>query len=108
MSIRHGDPALFSDGDLYGTLQDQEKKIAEEVERYDGNKLLNTPVEDLCTFFEEKFRVEPLVLLEDQISTDQQETRLDVSRDRDARFMFPDGTRDIPATAVKFFLPFTG
>ncbi len=108
MSIRHADTSLFSEGDLYATLRNQETKVAEEVERYDGNKLLNTPVEDLCAYFEEKFRVEPLTLLEDQISTDQGETKLDVSRDRDARFMFPDGTREVPATAVKFFLPFTG
>lgn len=108
MSVRHVDPSLFSEGDLYGTLQNHEKKITEDVERYDGNKLLNTPVEDLVRYFEEKFRLEPLAILEDQISTDQQETKLDISQDRDAFFMYQDGTREVPATAVSFFLPFTG
>lgn len=108
MNARHSDPPLFSDGDLYSTLEHQKEKIAGDVESYDGNRLLNTPVEDLVRYFEEKFQLEPLSLLEDQISTDQQETRVDISHDRDAFFMRPDGSSMVPATAVSFFVPFTG
>jgi hypothetical protein len=108
MIVRGGDPILFYSGELHERLQEQGRMLREEVERYDGNKLLNTPVDDLCAYFEQKYRFEPLVLLEDQITTDHRETTLDVTRLGDGSSMFPEDPRSVPATAVVFFVPFTG
>ncbi len=108
MSILHHDPALFSDGDLSATLRYYEGKLSEEVEGYDANALLNTPVEDLCGYFEEKFRIEPIALLEQEISTDQYETTVDIRDDPYRRIPHALGPTEFPATALSFFLPFSG
>lgn len=74
----------------------------------DGNRLLNTSVDDLCDYFEEKFRVDVPVLHEDQIVVSQEETKIDVSRDP-MRFI-----RDrsqpfyMTGTVVEATVPFSG
>jgi hypothetical protein len=108
MTDHQTDPRLFVDGDLSAALESQAKRLSQAVEGYDANKLLNTPVEDLCTYFVEQFRVEPINLLETETTTDQRETRIDVSGDRGARFRFEENARNQPATSVEFFVPFTG
>lgn len=100
---------LFTEGDLRATLENVEAKLRAEVEQYEPNRLLNTPVDDLCSFFAQKFRVEPLSLQDQDTTTDQQETKVDVSRDRDYNFYHgSDGPHMVPATEVAFFVPFTG
>ncbi len=79
-----------------------------EVDSYDGNKLLNTPVEDLAVYFAAKFRIEPLELNEGGISTDQHETTLETRRIPNGEFLFGDHQRAVAASAISFFVPFEG
>ena len=74
----------------------------------DGNQLLNTSVDDLCVYFEEKFRVDVPVLHEDQIVVSQEETEIDVSRDP-MRFI-RDRSRPfyMTGTLVEVTVPFSG
>ena len=74
----------------------------------DGNRLLNTSVDDLCAFFEEKFRINVPVLQEDRVVVSQEETKIDVSRDP-MRFI-RDRSRPfyIPGTVVEVTIPFSG
>ena len=74
----------------------------------DGNQLLNTSVDDLCVYFEEKFRVDVPVLHEDQIVVSQEETKIDVSRDP-MRFI-RDRSRPfyMTGTLVEVTVPFSG
>jgi hypothetical protein len=108
VSFAREDEALFNDGDLYGTLQNQQRGLSAEVEGYDGNRLLNTPVDDLARYFADKLAVEPLELLEQEISAEQQETTLDIDRVRDGRFMYGRNQSRVAATRFTFFVPFTG
>ncbi len=39
---------LFSKYDWFSWQEHQKKTLADEVARYDGNRLLNTSVDDLC------------------------------------------------------------
>lgn len=74
----------------------------------DGNRLLNTSVDDLAAYFEQKFQIEIPTLLTDQIVVDQRETKIDVSRDQNR--MIRDRSRPfhITGTEIEVELPFTG
>lgn len=109
MSIVRDDEHLFNDGDLHASLQDRLEKLKQAVERYDGNRLLNTPVEDLVAYFQEEFRIQRVELRENEIAADQAETTVDVSRIRDGRFLYgPHAPRSVAATAFHFYVPFEG
>ncbi|WP_258201487.1 hypothetical protein [Paenibacillus endoradicis] len=99
---------MFNEYDLRTVVEDQEKKIKEEIASYDPNRLLNTPNEDLIEFFYNKLSINPLRLLEDHICVDQKETQIDISRDP-SRFIY-DRSRPvhIQGTAIILEVPFTG
>jgi hypothetical protein len=102
-----GEEPLFSQGNLTSVLEHQRRKMREEVEQYDGNKLLNSSVGDLAAYFVEKHRVEPLSLQEHGISVDQAETRIDVTN----RFEyggFGDRPIIVPGTRISFHIPYSG
>jgi hypothetical protein len=101
--------SLFSTGDLSALLHGLEEQLRQEVGSYDGNKLLNTPVDDLCAYFVEKHRIEPIALGDDsQISIDTQETTIDTSRLPGGRWNYGEHQPKIPATAYSFIVPFAG
>jgi len=56
--------------------------MSEEIKSYDGNKLLNTPVDDLATYFEQKYKIDVPSLREDEIVADQRQSQIDVSHDQ--------------------------
>ena len=87
------DDFLFSKYDLSDVLRATEKKIFEEIDAIEGNRLLNTSVDDLCDYFEKKYKGEVPQLKENEITVDQQEVK---------RPPYAAGT------AVTFFVPFDG
>jgi len=82
--------------------------LQSEIDAIDGNRLLNTSVDDLCGYFEDKFRIDVPKLHEDQIVADQQETQIDVSQDS-MRFI-RDRSRPfhVAGTLVEVMIPFSG
>jgi len=99
---------LFSEYELNNVLRHQWEKLFKEIDEIEGNRLLNTNVEDLCDYFEQKYRFEPPQLREEEITVDQYEADIDVSRDP-MRLIF-DRSRPfyIKGTTVRFFIPFDG
>lgn len=99
---------LFSNYDLQATLDNQFKGILPEVESIDDNRLLNTSIEDLVQYFEEKMKIEPIALTENGIYVTQSEVDIDVRGDygRDIR------NRSRPfyqkGTSNSFHIGFTG
>lgn len=73
---------LFSKYDWFSVQENQKRQLTAEISQMDGNRLLNTSPDDLCDYFEEKYRVNVPVLKEDEITADQNETQIDVSGDR--------------------------
>jgi len=106
MSVRNDSQLLFNSGDLQATLDARERDMLAEIDGYDGDLLLNTTVDDLCRYFAEKYRVEPLAIQQDGIQADHRETKAEFNDgyDRQRR----DRTVYVPATAVSFSVPFTG
>ena len=99
---------LFSEYDMHSLLEKKRKAVRDEVASMEGNRLLNTSVDDLCEYFVEKYQLHPPVLLEDQAVADQKETQIDVSKDFN-RFI-PDPSRPfyVPGTEVILEVPFQG
>ena len=99
---------LFSKRDWFSVEENQKHTMISNINEIDGNRLLNVSVDDLCDYYEQKYRIDVPVLDEDKIVADQRETQIDVSRrwDRDIR----DRSRPfyISGTAVDITIPFTG
>jgi hypothetical protein len=99
---------LFSKYDWFAVQDHQKKQLTDEVAKMDGNRLLNTSPDDLCDYFEDKYRVNVPLLIETEIVADQNETQIDVSRD------FLRAIRDrsrpfyISGTEVEITVPFEG
>lgn len=72
----------FCTYDLSQSLQGSQQKMREEIESLDGNRLLNTAATDLAAYFVEKYRVEPITLLQSKWYADTKEVRVDVRHDQ--------------------------
>lgn len=99
---------LFSDYDMFSVLEGQKKAVLDEVASIDGNRLLNTSVDDLCTYFVKKYRLHPPVLLEDQTVADHEEKKIDVSKDPNRYIRDPSRPFYVDGTRVKIEVPFEG
>lgn len=99
---------LFSTNDLWATLQSHEQNSHKIIDTFDPNKFLTSNPLDLAAAFMEDMRVNPLVLKEDQIQMDQEETDVDVSGD--PRRMIFDRSQPfyMKGSKVSFFVPFEG
>jgi len=106
--MRGTERLLFSDRDLREVMETVKANMAREIESYPPDRLPNTPTPDLATYFAEKFAIEPLRLVEQGITAEQAEIKVDVSRDP-LRYI-PDPSRPfyIPGTAIIVHVPFEG
>lgn len=80
-SIDKSKGLLFVTYDLGQSMQNTQQKMREEIENLDGNRLLNTPVTDLVSFYVEKHKIEPITLQKASWYADTQEVRVDVRYD---------------------------
>ena len=99
---------LFCQVEWYSFKREREQIILSEINGIDGNRLLNTSVDDLCDYFEEKYRFDVPVLHEDRIVVDQMETPVDVSQDPTRHILDRSQPFYISGTTVEITIPFTG
>lgn len=99
---------LFSRDDISEELRNRGDFVIKEIDTLNANRLLNTSTEDLVEYFEGKFRIKPIILLEDQISVEQDEVKIDISQDPSK--WIPDRTRsyNVDGTRITYFLPYEG
>ena len=103
------DPSyLFNKVDWFSVDQHQRQQLAAEIDALNGDRLLNTSVEDLCTYFETKYRVNVPVLKPDEIVADQQETQIDVSHDHQRYIRDRSRPFLVKGTTVEIGIPFDG
>lgn len=99
---------LFNDYHLDSVLEAQAKKSREVVSKLPAQRLIEADVEELIPALEKELRVEPIQFLEDEITIEQNETKVDVSRD----FMRAISDRSRPfyidGLRVSYYVPFTG
>jgi len=106
--MSHYKDYLFIDYDLHDVLRHQEEKMFKEIDIIEGNRLLNTSVEDLCEYFEKKYKIEVPKLRESEITVDQREIQVDVSKDPSRHIPLSHRPFYIKGTEVRFFIPFDG
>lgn len=102
------DQYLFNDGELQDVLRQREGKMYQEIEGYERNYILNVSVDDLCNYLQQKYRMEPIKLLTDNIVADTGETKVDVSRDPNRWIRDRDKPFYIDGTYISFEVPFEG
>jgi hypothetical protein len=84
-----------------------EAEMNNAIDAIDGNKLLNTSVEDLANYFEQEYKINVPKLKKEEITVDQNEAKIDVSHDP-FRFI-PNGKPFyITGTNITYFVPFEG
>lgn len=102
------DDLLFSQYDLRGTIQNHEQKMFAEIDGIEGNRLLNTSIDDLCDYFEQEYKIAVPQLDEESIQVDQGEARVDVSRDHNRFIIDRSQPFYITGTMVTFYVPYKG
>jgi len=61
---------LFHQHDLSSVIRIQEQKMVSEIDGLPESRLLNTPVDDLCNYFTERYSIEPVEINESGIQAD--------------------------------------
>ena len=77
---------LFASRELRQVTEGIRAEIRREVDAFDPNRLLNTAPGDLAAYLVEKCRIESINLHRDQMTAEDSECRIDVSRDRERFF----------------------
>lgn len=99
---------LFSNARWHDVEAHQLQEMREAIESMEGNRLLNTSVDDLAGHFEQKFRIEIPTLRTEEIVVDQRETKIDVSRDHNRMIFDRSKPFHITGTEIEVEIPFTG
>jgi hypothetical protein len=100
---------LFSQVDWHSKDQDQRKSLEGEIDSIDGNRLLNTSLEDLYDYFEKKYALTVPTLIMEDIVADQRETKIEVTNDRMRSFFGEPGqSLYVNGTLVEILVPFEG
>jgi len=99
---------LFGKYELRLEMENQDKEMSSEISKIDGNRLLNTSIEDLCDYFEGKYLISVPQIIEDKIQVDHKEIQVDVSQDRNRFFVDRSQSYYISGTNVIYFVPFQG
>jgi len=101
---------LFASHELREFFGAKLSQMHAEIDSLEANRFLNTSPTDLAEYLARKYAVEPLTLLRDQWSADQQEVGVDVSRDPNRFFSFerPQGPYYIPGQRIEVTVPFGG
>ena len=99
---------LFSKVSWHDVERHQLQEMQKAIAALDGNRLLNTSVEDLVLYFENKFQIEIPNLLTEEIVVDQRERQIDVSRDQNRMIYDRSRPFHIAGTEIEVEIPFTG
>jgi hypothetical protein len=99
---------LFCTYDLGQSLQGSQQKMREEIESFDGNRLLNTAATDLAAYFVEKYKVEPITLKREDWYADTKEIRVDVRYDQMRWIQDQSKPALVPGERTDVRIPFDG
>jgi len=104
------DVLLFFKADAFSVQERQRRAVETEIAGMDGNRLLNTNVDDLVGYIVDKFRIDVPELDEANMKADQRESRRDVSGDpwRFAYHMGDERPVHVTGTEVIVEVPFSG
>ncbi|MDR4468483.1 MAG: hypothetical protein MRJ68_09320 [Nitrospira sp.] len=99
---------LFTGPDWFSVDRYQRQQMSADIEKLDADRLLNTPVEDLASYFSEKYKIAVPTLEVDNLVVDQREKEIDVSHDPRRIIMDRGSPFYITGTEIEVEVPFTG
>jgi hypothetical protein len=99
---------LFYRANIFDVLAYQEKKIKEEVERLDSQRIQSVPEDELVLQMASRFKFEIPVLEEDKAFISHREVDIDVSRDPMRMIYDRSSPFYIKGTEITFTVPFKG
>ncbi|MDE2773298.1 MAG: hypothetical protein OXI46_06275 [Gemmatimonadota bacterium] len=96
-------------GPHWSDVEEHQRTLLEtEIAKIDGNRLLNTSIDDLCDYLEQKYKIDVPVIHDDQVVVDQRETPIDVSSDFDRAIFDRSRPFLVPGTVIEAIVPFSG
>jgi len=104
----HRNNLLFYEGDLSATLDKFFEKISVAISNIDVTDFARDSDEEITRNIYTQFAITPLSLNEDEISMDQSETDIDVSKDWSRNVFNEGGPIYIKGTTVSISIPYTG
>lgn len=99
---------LFTEADWHSIQERQQRAMFARIDEIDGDRLLNTSVEDLATYFEAQYRIEVPTLQDGAAAADQKEVEIDVSRDPHRYISNRNRPFYVRGTQVELTVPFMG
>ena len=99
---------LFSGQDWFNFAEGVRQKLRAEVASIEGDRLLNTSVDDLCDYLVEKYSIDVPTLRHDEIVADQNETQIDTRNMPDSFVRYTGQTPYVTGTEVEILVPFDG
>ena len=98
---------LFSNDDWSSAREGPLNAMRAEIDSLEGNRLLNTSVDDLCEYCVEKYRIDVPVLEEKAVTAAHRETKVLAGIGR-LSYSGQRRRRTVTGTAVEVDVPFTG
>src|SRR2546426_4783758 len=99
---------LFQDGDLRAFLEERKRRMEQEIESFDRNRILSGSMDDLTKYFYEGFRLDPVRLLTEKEELDDppQEVMVDARNVPNPAYGRPNMT--LPGVRYVLRVPFEG
>jgi hypothetical protein len=99
---------LFCRGELRVFLESCQTEVVKEIQKQDSNYLLNVNPSDFTAFIFQNYYLEPITLEENNITVDQEEKDVDVSRDSNRWIEDRNRPFYLKGTKITYFIPFKG
>ena len=99
---------LFRDAELQSILAGHQQELSREIRSLGEKQVLNTPPADLCDYFFEKYKVEPIVIDESGIEVDHEDVQIDFHHRFEYIVFETGGPTYVTGTRFTYFLPFSG
>lgn len=98
---------LFCEEGIFELPRYSQSQMFKEIDAIDGNRLLNTSIEDLADFYGQKYQINVPNLKQDEITVDHGEAQIDVTNDP-LRFIPRGKTVFVSGTRITYYVPFDG
>lgn len=99
---------LFGGSDLSTILENQKQKIEKMVLGISSQRLVKTDAEKLVLEITKKLHIEPVVLLENNTTVEQKETKIDANQNSFIFGISQANRSFVSGTKVTYYVPFKG
>lgn len=101
--------ALFHKYELRAVIENQKQKMKEKLSNLDRDYILSVSGDDLCKYYEQEYRINPIILQKDKIYIKEHgDANVDVSGDYNRAIRNRSIPHYIQGTSVTFALPYEG